>query len=421
MSNYDHNSIEISNVLHTLLTPFRWLIAFIKWSALLLAVFSLLAYNWTAWIVGYGNHGLYSRQEISDQIAHSTNSSVWDVDFTHREMAGEGPNLGIAYTNYEPDKPALAAFRAVAVSSSGTGGEPIFCQDSDSATSRVYLDTDKGSWTDRSNSAFVRKSARMQQDYTSAALMISDLRYTLTMMKLNQDVIIAYYLLPSERSTMTLDPHCEVDAPTLEKGVTPEAALQWVTTSNSVIIPDAPQIRLRLINPIESIPYFFRPGSDSDYTVQQRYLISGMCLQSECSSEDLNYFTTKYADLFDAAPPLSPHQVDAERALLATATDAFWVRTARENGFHTTIDLNYMRRVAATFRNIRDNAMWPDPAITNILQGGDVPTNYYPGLWRGVGPSGETPAEQARAVLRYQQNQKATRLYQQSQADGYGQ
>ncbi len=310
MSNYNHSSIENAEVMHILLTPFRRLFAFVKWFALLATLLLLFAYNQTAWIFSHGDQGLLSRQEISEQIAQSTNSSVWNVDFTHREVAGEGPNLGITYTNSETDKPALAAFRATPVGSSGTGGEPIFCQDS--ATARAYLNTDRGPWLNRSNNAFVRKSARMQQDYTSAALMISALRYTLTRMKLDQDVDFAYIMVPPDRSTLMLETHCEVDEPTMDPAVTPEQAQQWVATSNSVIIPDAPQIRLRLIDPNQSIPYFSRPGDASDYNVQQRYLISGMCLKGECSSRDLNYYTTKYADLFSPAPPLSPHQMDAE-------------------------------------------------------------------------------------------------------------
>jgi hypothetical protein len=130
MSNYDHNSIENAEVMHILLTPFRRLFASVKWFALLAALLLLFAYNQTAWIFSHGDQGLLCRQEISEQIAQSTNSSVWNVDFTHREVAGEGPNLGITYTNSETDKPALAAFRATPVGSSGTRGEPIFCQDS---------------------------------------------------------------------------------------------------------------------------------------------------------------------------------------------------------------------------------------------------------------------------------------------------
>jgi hypothetical protein len=125
--------------------------------------------------------------------------------------------------------PLLRPFAPHRSAAPGPGASPSSAKTAQ--TARAYLNTDRGPWLNRSNNAFVRKSARMQQDYTSATLMISALRYTLTRMKLDQDVDFAYIMVPPDRSTLMLDPPCEVDEPTMDPAVTPEQAQQWVATS----------------------------------------------------------------------------------------------------------------------------------------------------------------------------------------------
>jgi hypothetical protein len=49
--------------------------------------------------------------------------------------------------------------------------------------------------------------------------------------------------------------------------------------------------------------------------------------------DGLLYATSYLGDLFDENPPLSALQMEAEKELLATASMAFWLQEARENGF----------------------------------------------------------------------------------------
>lgn len=88
MQGSDPLSQQNTSVIHTLLSPFRWAISLLKWASLLGAVSLLVLFNQTAWLVGYGNHGLHARQQLAQGIANSANSSVWNVDFSHREMSG---------------------------------------------------------------------------------------------------------------------------------------------------------------------------------------------------------------------------------------------------------------------------------------------------------------------------------------------
>ncbi len=146
---------------------------------------------------------------------------------------------------------------------------------------RIALDPSKGSWSDRSDRSLVRQSARMYGAYVTGQFM-------------------------TEALHAELGHHARFNAPT---------------------------VRLEMVDLITVAPGL-RTVADGQITHPAMLSVIGLCLATECSSEDFTYTSSKWDDLFATTLPLSRGQENAVAALNAMGTDAFWLRAAHANGDH---------------------------------------------------------------------------------------
>ena len=313
---------ENAEVEHALLAPFRLLIKFIKVAALVIVCIIAFAYNSTAWVVGYGSMGLLDREHRASLYAtardedNRTLSSDYYVYFANREDSISLEKL------HEPeplwmkgDYTPPSGIHAKLSTGPNFQLSPDYC----SATAR---DDDPGmrpaGWFNRTWAVFLRKSSRMREAYITGGSSMSALRMTLTALKMHLDPHSLVSLTPGEPNSL-----CRVD-PFNPWLAIPSMYNKWVQVSASLDFTDAPFVNLRLV-------HIDPTRRDLNHTST---MISGMCLVGECTHDDLDFYSTTYADLFASTPPLSADQEHAVNALNALQTDAFWLQEAHRNGVY---------------------------------------------------------------------------------------
>ncbi len=171
-------------------------------------------------------------------------------------------------------------------------------------------------WFNRTRSVYERKSSRMFEAYVTGAISVSYLRTTLARVKLG--IALGVDIGPNHRHRTD----CEMD-PFDEEDMPEEVHARWRSVSQHIAMDGAPTIKMTVIDT--------NGFSDSEMQYVGGF-ISGMCLDQGCGSDDLHYYVTKYADLFDTVPPLSPGQERAVVALNSLASPEYWLRVAHANG-----------------------------------------------------------------------------------------
>lgn len=117
----------------------------------------------------------------------------------------------------------------------------------------------------------------------------------------------------------------------------------------------APEVRLEMVDLITVAPGL-RTVPDGEITQPAMLSFIGLCLDTECSSGEFTYTSSKWADLFATTLPLSVGQEHAVAGLNAMATDAFWLRAGHCNGnFHDAATLAGARQAHAELVE----AYWP--------------------------------------------------------------
>jgi len=310
MSDYDAIQRENAQVLHLLLTPFRWAIDLVKFAGLVLLFILVFTYNQLGWIVGLGHMGYLSRKATADimvGIPHPLSSSippdkgnVYMVDFSARQETDRPDSVSL-------DKVARVAIDPIP-DSVGAVHPPNYC--SDQVASEDPGQAIEG-WFNRTRSVYERKGSRMFEAYVTGAISVSYLRTALTRIKMG---------MPPEGPT-TPGTDCEMD-PQDALALSPESFARWQRTSASIRIP-APSVRMRII----STNGIHDAGMWSNYSG----LIIGMCLNKECG-DGLEPYVTMYADLLASKVPLSERQERAVDALNGLASFDYWLDVARRNG-----------------------------------------------------------------------------------------
>jgi hypothetical protein len=340
MSYYDDDTqryiAENARVEHALLTPFRWLRNIAGFSLGCVVLLIMFTVNHYGWIVGLGERGLWGRDQIIEDLNDNTkedgnqnglefNNLV--VDFRVRgddrydwDYANQpyNPKAIIHYKfeltkNYDIKSNAMLAWDA--------GSNQVFTRLEDAPApdthpSSAANETELGPWDDRSNNSFFRKSARISRAYDYAVDNITALRTDITWYKTGEGS--EYPESPTKNGYIEPDP----------QHVSKEAYERWTATSTGVKIPDAPVVRLKVVQTTMDLGR----GYDADNPYGKTYLISGICILEACTEDDLNFHATWYADLFSKVPPLTPPQEEALAALIATGDEDFWLKTAHANG-----------------------------------------------------------------------------------------
>jgi hypothetical protein len=333
-TNYEQ---ENQTALHFLLTPVRFVMSLLKWSALLFALIFLFLFNQAGWLVGLGSRGLMERQQMADRIeailphrlSDNTGADygVWTLDFAHRDDPfnyAQAHDYG--FSDYRPHSYGVSdgngfhsqGFRPAAAFTGkmveGWSGSSIpFCnrESSDEFDTRM-------AWSDPV-SALRRKSARMRNAYVTAAIMTSALRYTLVRLQRGEGIENR-----GPERVGELNSFCNADQGDVHAMSATDYAM-WSEATSRIRLPDAPQVMLREVD-LRSVGSLSRTERGTE--------ITGMCLINQCDQGDLGYHVTKFADLFATAPPLSAGQERAEQALLHTATPDYWYQAAEANGVH---------------------------------------------------------------------------------------
>ena len=163
-----------TSVEYTLLSPFRWLIGFLCWGGLLIAVGLVALYNETGWIANLGDR---SRSVRSAQI-----EGIQQALAEAQSVAGD---RSLRYGIWQAD---LNTGHVRSASGTTVQEDPLTELSAEEA--RIALDPSKGSWSDRSDRSLVRQSARMYGAYITGQFMTQALH-------------------------AELGPHARVDAPTV--------------------------------------------------------------------------------------------------------------------------------------------------------------------------------------------------------------
>jgi hypothetical protein len=374
-----------AEVEHMLLTPFRWFANLMKGALVALFCLFILGFNATWWLVGCGSMGILDRQERAGAFVKDigdNNSGVADywVSFDARENATTKDNiesLREARANKETweiqsigDTYQSSGADASQIEGDGPNDPLQFC--SAKASDQEPGMGLKGLF-DRSRSVFGRKASRMYEAYVSGAVSVTALRVTLTELKLGRDPLTTLTAEPGQvNSLCRVDPFDVISAPDADYQ-------RWYKTSISVKL-DAPDIHMRMVKDDWKVPF---PRVLRTYAVDHAYhkgwIISGMCLQSECQEgldsdedyrgqqdkytrneylkDDRNFYSTMCADLFYSIPPLSAHQTNAVEALNHLATDEYWIAQAHKNGIY---DDATVKAMAAKARYTVSKEIAPD-------------------------------------------------------------
>jgi hypothetical protein len=295
-----------------LLTPFRLMSTIMIVVLLLIAIVVISVYEHTSWLVGLGNMGWLSRQhtaELLDGIGEPVGrefapkeAGYFTADFSKRQH-------GWQY-RWQPKEVSRIAVDPLP-NIPGHVYPPDYCFEKN-------VDADPGQalsgWYNRTRSVYERKSSRMFEAYTTGAISVSYLRTTLTRIKLG--------LSPTEKVGPTVLPHtdCDMDPFDPDQMSTDQYA-RWDHASAGIIMPNAPVIRMRIID--------FHGFNDS--IDGEGGAIAGMCVEDQCGADDLRYYITKYADLFAQPVPLAPHQEEAVRILNDLAKSEYWLMVAHAN------------------------------------------------------------------------------------------
>lgn len=316
---------ENEEVEHFLLSPIRFLMNFAKWAGLILVALVILAINEFGWIVDLGSRSERARIARADYLQRQlhdfdhpdtsgyTDWAVYDIDF-RRQPDPTDPDIDPEnrfWDDYLPwnqadtqDHPGDN--RTVKAFTTGWGladgmphhGIPYCIPSLRPGYAENSFDSAPDSWSKRSDDALDRKGARMYRDYETAALMTAALRSAIVHIKAGK---------------------APVSAPAYCPGTKEGAA---------IVLAHAPIVRIRYmaIDPSNA-------DTDLGHAFNQAEII-GMCLPASCpdSLTDIHWGTTLYADLFAADAPLNAMQQEAERAMLAMTTEAFWEQAARDNG-----------------------------------------------------------------------------------------
>lgn len=124
--------------------------------------------------------------------------------------------------------------------------------------------------------------------------------------------------------------------------------LMTVNEEQSAIkLPDAP-----VVNVAYTLGESVRTPGDQDEVVP-RFLITGMCLPNECSSEDFELINNR--DL--SGPSFTDHQRHAMEVLAQTSDPEYWVKVSRANGINYDV-------IVRTFARLADkeaHRLYPDP------------------------------------------------------------
>ncbi len=286
--------LEAENVqtVHTLLTPFRVLIRIIEaivGVVVLIGWFLLVGFGW---IFNVGEYSLENRQEkVCDPAAYfnfcnqdwgyynaeDSGSYVYRLDFSRSGQDEGGYGLADPYTKDW-------------VSGNTGSGRPYdpLPGDLDTAPRKWVNWQGRNGFFERSDDSFRRKSARLRTALRDAEAATSRIRSA---------VAFARY-----------------------GGRGYESPAQVL----AIRLPHAPVLLVR---------YVRLPAGTSEIESNSEG-ISGFCIVGTCdpAGVDLHFYLTKYADILDRTPPLSPHQTDAVATLEETTTEAFWLQAAHDNG-----------------------------------------------------------------------------------------
>jgi len=372
----EHLIREDAEVEHTFLTPLRWLMQFSKVTLVILACLMIFGGNASLWMVGCGSMGIHDRRDRAVEfLEHVGDRDSRVADFSIMlSQRGEPVTKADAefyrhdlHLGPKPDYEGLPQY----VPASGVSAIPDDSSDYHhpeaalSFCSAHASDQEPGmaleGWFDRSRSVFGRKASRMYEAYVTGAVAMTALRVTLTEMKLGRNPLNDLSAEPGQPNSL-----CHVDP--FDVTQIPEAEYaRWVKVSRSIDLTEAPYIMMRMVQTGWEVPSHPEDsGNAINESTHQGWIISGMCVRSECFIEegvmeqynrakredldlgekvlqdDRNFYVTPYADLFSTTPPLSDHQVHAVDALNRLATDDFWIAEAHRNGIYDEATIRTM-------------------------------------------------------------------------------
>jgi hypothetical protein len=326
-----------------ILAPLRIFISILKWSSLVAAAIALFAWNQVMWVYGFGPRGIHARQEINRNIeAHTLGQentdrwSIYEIDFAHRDPPFDYDQVHADIERANPYQLGLSIQGAGYSPNAGITGKRVagnydytvpYCSAADNSADD--LNTEMPAWFDRTPEALLRrKSARMRRAFIEGAIMVSALRRAITSTAFG---IPIQDLSPQRRGIM--NSFCNADIGDIRQ-VGRNGYILSSSFSNQVRIPDAPIIMMRVVD--------VRTSENGDDGVD----ITGMCIENDCDAQDQSYYLTSTDDIFAEEPPLSPGQLRAEKALLATGTREFWLRAAAANHITDQAAILHARRYA---------------------------------------------------------------------------
>jgi hypothetical protein len=206
----------------------------------------VLLYLCVGWVVGCEDHGWRARDDYAAAAARLPDSKVatFLVEFDRPETdpAFNSPQSdGIAF-----DAPVVV-FNMTQYFHGYWGEAPKVCD-----TPEVWTDTSKQDWADRADNWHNRKSARLFRAYRTGYLNIAALHYTLTYLK--HDQLYPGPLpgirrnppgLPTPFETKPYMSYCNATIANSKTLAEPYFST-WQKVSDSVRIPEAPEIEMRV-------------------------------------------------------------------------------------------------------------------------------------------------------------------------------
>ena len=343
---FEEQQADITQLEHTVLTPFFQLIAAFKMFLLLIAV---ALCSLSAYIFGHlGGQGMYERQAKADRIYMSMEDvnrdpdvdwKIQTADLGHRSQpliyTPDGPVMPVDPSGADPVGLGITMVGTVDGPAAGVLSDGInanLCN-----TGHDY-NTALGPWSGRSDDALRRKSARMQGAYDNGVIMVSALRRMLVLMKLNAGNGLAANLTGREAAffpgnTISL---CNADA--WQPGMTKETYDERARVSLAIELYAAPRVKT-MYSGNRMVGISLRDRGDGSV-----------------DSRDLSYDVTWLGDILSSDPPLSDHQLYAVQRLNSVSTDDFWLEAAHMNCIH---DDATVIKLASNARQYRDRLMFP--------------------------------------------------------------
>lgn len=358
---------ENDEALHVALTPFRFIYRIMAMFGLLTMALAWGLICWCGWIVDVGPRSERARQAAIADMNYASSfegdgawtldlefdfrnrPSWWDIRNNHADDPWASPDHfrvtdRLIYPHVDLEtaehkyRDTIVPFTTSEIGGTMANHGIPFCQLGHAGLN----DTGLGTWSERGNPRFLlnRKAGRMHRDYETVAMMTAALRSALAHLRAGQT--LASEGGPDETSPE--DSFCNAEG-VIPGKLKPDQVAAYRAATYQVHLPDAPVLWVRYAyfgideaqtqepdDPIVKRQYQWRLGGAE---------IVGMCLDDNCRDETaLNFQTTYLDDLFAQEPPLGPAQLDAEQALLQTATMDFWLQEARANGI-TDVKLLY--------------------------------------------------------------------------------